>query len=784
MTDADEQREQVAAELIRSARAALDEGGYARCLEILKQAAEIPPTAEAAREIDRLRQAAGEARLRERTRADEARDRAAQGQRSAAAADAERHAPALWNEASAKWAEARATLAREQYDKGAETFDAATALYKQAESQAREVRRGRRERARAEEAGDRAGEGQRRAAAAEADRHAPALWNEASAKSAEAQAALAREQYAEGAEAFDAATALYHQADSQAREALGHQRDQVEQARLTLAERRRSALAADAASHAPSDWKDAEASAASGEVAFARETYTEAGQVFAQAVALYSRAEERAREVIRTLDIARAEAEKGRQAAALAWRAATQAHASKYAAESLRAAENTEAQATAAFNRREYALASSTFAEARRQFTAAAQMASVAADAEARRVEAMMSDARRSLESGDVAACLRQLAVVVALRPGHPAAEELREQAEKRLRQVEAAAAGAEPADHEVAGDGQGNTTAPAPAAPTTVVEPQARDRAVSSVEPARKIPDATGLGPAIPREAPAVTGSPAATRPFAATSGAGDIGSRRDRARAHDLPAASGRRPRPFGTKAAAIVLGGLAAIVIVASVLVIFFRPSGGPPLVSSPAPEAGVPRPVARPAEPASPQAPVTPTSPPRPIAPSPEPPAARTAVDGLRKQALAARDEAARVDTDRLAPSEFAAAAQKMREGDAALDQQDMAKAQQRYREALEGYGLARAEANRTAALTKTLIETRVVASQAADARRAAELVDAPRRAPALWAKASSAQGKAEDALKQGEFGQAQILFVEAEKAYRAAKTAVEGEDRRR
>ncbi|PYM68619.1 MAG: hypothetical protein DME10_26690, partial [Candidatus Rokuibacteriota bacterium] len=360
-------------------------------------------------------------------------------------------------------------LAREQYDKGAETFDAATALYKQAESQAREVRRGRRERARAEEAGDRAAEGQRRAAAAEAERHAPALWNEASAKSAEAQAALAREQYAEGAETFDAATALYHQAESQAREALGHQRDQVEQARLTLAERRRSALAADAASHAPSDWKDAEASAASGEAAFARETYTEAGQAFAQAVALYSRAEERALEVIRTLDIARAEAEKGRQAAALAWRAATQAHASKYAAESLRAAENTEAQANAAFNRREYALASSTFAEARRQFTAAAQMASVAADAEARRVEAMMSDARRSLESGDVAACLRQLAVVVALRPGHPAAEELREQAEKRLRQVEAAAAGAEPADHEVAGDGQGNTTAPAPAAPTTV---------------------------------------------------------------------------------------------------------------------------------------------------------------------------------------------------------------------------------------------------------------------------------------------------------------------------
>src|SRR5712691_9668249 len=191
MSDGDEQRrQQLAAELVRNARAALEEGGYARCLEILKQAAEAPHSAEAAQEIDRLRQAAGEARLRKRVRAEEAGDRAGQGRRSAAAAEAERHAPALWNEGSAKSAEAQGALAREHYAEAAETFDAATALYHQAENQAREARRRLRERLRAEEAGDRAAQGQRSAAAADTEPHAPALWNEASAKLAEAQAAL------------------------------------------------------------------------------------------------------------------------------------------------------------------------------------------------------------------------------------------------------------------------------------------------------------------------------------------------------------------------------------------------------------------------------------------------------------------------------------------------------------------------------------------------------------------------------------------------------------------
>src|SRR5262249_47012323 len=165
--DAEEQRRQRLTELIQSARAALDATRYAQCLDILKQAAELPPSAGAAPEIDRLRQVAVEARLRERARAEEAGARAAQGQRSAAAADAERHAPALWKEASAKSVEARAALAREEYVTAIETFDAARALHHQAETQARKAWRHRGDRVRAEEAGARASQGQESAAAAD-----------------------------------------------------------------------------------------------------------------------------------------------------------------------------------------------------------------------------------------------------------------------------------------------------------------------------------------------------------------------------------------------------------------------------------------------------------------------------------------------------------------------------------------------------------------------------------------------------------------------------------------
>jgi hypothetical protein len=57
----------------------------------------------------------------------------------------------------------------------------------------------------------------------------------------------------------------------------------------------------------------------------------------------------------------------------------------------------------------------------------------------------MMGDARRLLESGDAKACLRRLNALLGLRPGHEAAERLREQAERELERLAAAAREANP---------------------------------------------------------------------------------------------------------------------------------------------------------------------------------------------------------------------------------------------------------------------------------------------------------------------------------------------------
>jgi hypothetical protein len=106
-------------------------------------------------------------------------------------------------------------------------------------------------------------------------------------------------------------------------------------------------------------------------------------------------------------------------------------------------------------------------------------------------------------------------------------------------------------------------------------------------------------------------------------------------------------------------------------------------------------------------------------------------------------MAAREEAARANAQHLARALFAAAAERAAEADAALGKQDVANAQQRYREALEGYRLAKAEATRIAPLVQA---TRAAENRVGEARRAAERVEAPKRAPVLWAKAGSAQAR--------------------------------------
>lgn len=784
-------------------------------------------------------EAAREARVREWEPAERAREQMAQSHRQAQEADAEQYARELWAAADAKSAEARAAFGRRALAHAVRAFEEASLLHHQAAEAARKARQ--QERRGAEGARGRAVQSRQSASAAGAERHAASVWGQASATLIEAEAALGREQYANAVTGFDGAGALYRQAESEAGEARRRQRAQAEQGRQSMADARRNALALDAASHAEADWNEAEAGGVAAEAAFATQAYAEAGQSFGHASALYRRAEETAREATRRREAERADAEKAREAASLARRAAVEAHVSKYVAEQWNAAEAAQAQASGALSRQEFAAAPSLFIEARRLYAAAAQAARVAADAEARRADAMMGTAIRLLESGDPVGCLRRLNEVLALRPGHRAAAALRLRAEEELRQTDTAVLPAEAAPHDVAEtlhaqprDARGETIqqgeTPAtvgaeappgltrspslPPKPTVLADQRTGSLGVPEVESrgeSREGPvvgggavrdDATLLVGTDREDATVLAGATAygeTPRPSSVTAQVGDRGPTPVSTHAPSVPGRAAPQPRRL-LKAGAFAIGGLA----VAAMAIFYLLPGSSRPVSprvkqdtkalqtvappvsppvqqSTPAQTVAPPVAVARPA--ASP-APVAPTSSvPRPVAQSPEPPAGGTA-EGLRKQVLAAREEAARTDTDRLAPSEFAAAVQKAREGDAALDRQDMAGAQQRYREALEGYRLARAEANRTAALTRTLIETRVVASQAAEARRAAELVDAPRQAPALWTKASSAQDQAEEALKQGEFSRAQVLFIEAEKAYRAAQTAVAGADPRR
>ena len=374
---------------------------------------------------------------------------------------------------------------------------------------------------------------------------------------------------------------LVAQAEKQRRD-----RDQADRGRRAMEERRRSTLAADAAAHAPSDWREAEASAVSGETAFASEAYAEASHAFDLGLAQYGRAEERTREAVR----ARADAEKGREAASVARRTAADAHASKYAAEPWTAGEGAEARANAALGRQEFDAARQLFTEARRTYAAAAQAAGVAAEAESR-----LGDARRLLESGDITACLRLVDDVLALRPGHEAAERLRAQAEETLRQAKTVAPEAEAL-------AQDATVRPpiAPDAlaerPTELVEAPAVPTLIIPVPPLRaEPPTVAARTPTAEAAAPPVNVEQRAAPPA--------IPERPRAAR----DAVTGPRkaiawPSGRALKAGGLVLGGLTA----AMIAIVYWQAPWAPP-VSAPVPRAtpaptSAP-PVVRPAEPSA-------------------------------------------------------------------------------------------------------------------------------------------------------------------------------------
>ena len=652
---------QYARELWDAAEAKAAEADAALGQKAIGSAAEISNDA-----LDLYRragEAAREAQRRAREAAEHAREQMGQARRAAEAQGGSRYAVEQWSEAEAKSAEAATALAREAYGEAREAFVAAALVYRRTEAAAHATQ----EREAALQARARAGQVREQATGAEGVRYAPELWGAAEAKFAEAEAAerskegeaaIAQGECARAATSFAEAQALFERAERAVLEARDREREHAEHKRQGMAESRRSALAWDAASHAASEWNEAETSAASGEASFAQEVYADASVAFDRSVALYRRAEQQARDVVRALEIARADAEKSRDAAAAARAAATDVRAPKHAPEPWRAGESIETRAGIALSERQYAAARALFIEARRQYAAASHAAGIAAEAESRRADAMVNDDAPTVltEAGQLADGSTVLTV-------------------------------ARPVGAEV-------SPAPVEVAP---------DRPAPREGPGWSSP------PPVPREAP------------------------RSRSR----------------LGAAAAVVGVVAAIGLVA-MLWLFRTPTPVPAPVPSPTPAVVVP--------------------------PAPDP--GRILAEDLQKQVTAARGEAEGADAERLASKQLTAANDRSREAEAALGRGDWTSAQQRYREALEGYGLAKAEAI-TARAAQLEAGARAAENRAAEARRAADQAGASKRERTLWAEAGAAQEKAEDAIRQRAFDQAQAFFADAEKAYReAAKAATD------
>ena len=709
--------------------------------------------------------AAREAQRQERKAAERARKQTAGERERARTAGAPQHARELWEAAEARSAEAEAAFGKQSVGPAIGMFDEATALYRQGETVGAARQR---ERRRAEEVRDQATQARQNAAVADAERYAPALWAEASATSTEGQAALDRGDDAAAAKALVAAAGLYRQAETRARDAHDREREQAQQGRQAITARRRGALAADAPAHASAEWNEAETGLASGEAAFERRAYVEASRAFEAAITLYRWAEERARDVVQAREVVRAEAEKGREAASLARRGAAEAQAAEYAAEAWHVAASAEAQAVEASNRQEHSAARALFTEARRRYAAATQAARIALEAESRRADAMLGDARRLLASDDVTAALRRLTDVLTLRPDHAGAKALRLEVEARLRESEAAAchaAGAtldgiadreQPADvpeqtilQGETADGVAHTNPVTADAPTVLAQTAP---VVPSVETGDERDDATRIASSVYGSTPSRRAVGDAFRGAGARrpegEAPGDLWHRSARSR----QTADGK-PWLLTASGILVTLGGLAAVAtgILYFMLPVTRSPSIPPPR-ASPAPDKTSPS--VRPAA----------------------PPVERDAAETLRKEVAATREEATRVDAERLAPAQFAAATEKTRDGDVALGRFDMPNAQQAYRAAIEAYGVAKTEAIRVAAVTQKEADLGAVKARTVEARRAAEVAEAPTLAQTLWAKAGTAQRTAEDAVTQGSFDRALMFFGDAEKAYRDAEKA--------
>ena len=189
--------------------------------------------------------------------------------------------------------------------------------------------------------------------------YAPDLWNEAEVKATEAATALAREEYLEARQSYEVAITVYRRFEEAAREARATGvRGRRAGAFGGSAQPREDAQAEGAAQYAREQWDAAEAKSSEAESGYDRNVVGRADEIFNEAIALYGRAEEAAREA-RQREFRRAE-EARRQGASARDRAQA-AGAPHYTRAQWDAAEARLSEAEAAFVRRAYAQARQAF---------------------------------------------------------------------------------------------------------------------------------------------------------------------------------------------------------------------------------------------------------------------------------------------------------------------------------------------------------------------------------------------------------------------------------------
>jgi hypothetical protein len=496
-----------------------------------------------------------------------------------------------------------------------------------------------------------------------------------------------------------------------------------------MLECRRDAEAVDAGAEAHAAWADAESSARTGEAALAAQAYGEASAAFDGSAARYREAARLAREAARARESARSEATAAAESSAAARAVAVERGAARYAAGPWASAERADTLGRAAMDRREHGAALAHFTEAARLYAGAAHAARAAQEAERRRADAMLADARRLLAAGELDACLERLDDVVALDPAHPGTAELRLEVDRRRRDIEAARAatvpGASPAD------ALAETTRlePPGPAPTSTPGGVRAETAASGRADATVLLDGVETGEVLTRiaggPAPGATLAPGAGPTTGMPREAGPGGSPRfaDAARGPGARAQPGRAMR--GTILHALrqvvarrpVMAGVvgAAVAVAALVAYVGLRP---------PAP-----------------------------------PEALRQQVAEARNAAVAARAGMG-PSFNRAGETEAAAAN--------AVARKDMKTGARLYDEALAGYRAAASEALQAAAAVRGL------ESEVAELRRAAEAAQAPGRATEAWGGAERARQAATAASEQGDFDRARARFAEAKERYAAAE----------